>query len=106
MVRSDYNTVRMHKQKWNTHVFQFSLIIEGTTEKVYNFYTPFSQPQARQYPKTCIFTVTKCFCNGTVHFKNVNNHLNTDIYSYLETSGGQSSNQYLIAVNFFNTSVN
>jgi len=27
-------------------------------------------------------------------FKNVNNHLNTNIYSYLETSGGQSSNLY------------
>ena len=26
--------------------------------------------------------------------KNVNNYLNTNIYSYLETSGGQSSNLY------------
>ncbi len=38
--------------------------------------------------------------------KNVNNCLNTNIYSYLETSGGQSSNLYLNAVHFFNTSVN
>jgi hypothetical protein len=38
-------------------------------------------------------------------FKNVNNCLNTNIYSYLETSGGQSSNQYLNAVHFFNTRV-
>jgi hypothetical protein len=38
--------------------------------------------------------------------KNVSNCLNTHIYSYLETSGGQSSNQYLNAVHFFNTSVN
>jgi hypothetical protein len=30
--------------------------------------------------------------NGTVRFKNVGNHLNTKIYSYLETSGGQRSN--------------
>jgi hypothetical protein len=37
--------------------------------------------------------------------KNVNNHLNANIYSYLETSGGQSSNLYLIIVHFFNTSV-
>jgi hypothetical protein len=36
---------------------------------------------------------------------NVNNNLNTNIYSYLETSGGQSSNLYLNVVNFFNTSV-
>jgi hypothetical protein len=28
--------------------------------------------------------------------KNVNNCLNTNIYSYLETFGGQSSNPYLI----------
>jgi hypothetical protein len=38
-------------------------------------------------------------------FKNVNNHLNTNIYSYLETSGGQSSNIYLNIVHFFNASV-
>jgi hypothetical protein len=37
--------------------------------------------------------------------KNVNNCLNTNIYSYLETSGGQSSNPYLNVVQFFNTSV-
>ena len=33
--------------------------------------------------------------------KNVNNCLNTNIYSYLETSGGQSSNAYLNVVHFF-----
>jgi hypothetical protein len=38
--------------------------------------------------------------------KNVNKHLNTNIYTYLETSGGQSSNLYLNAVHFFNTSIN
>jgi hypothetical protein len=38
--------------------------------------------------------------------KNVNNNLNTNIYSYLETSGGQNSNLYLNVVYFFNTSVN
>ncbi len=37
--------------------------------------------------------------------KNVNNHLNTNIYSYLETSSGQSSNIYLDKVNLFNTTV-
>jgi hypothetical protein len=37
--------------------------------------------------------------------KNVSNCLNTNIYSYVETSGGQSSNQYLKVVHFFNTSV-
>jgi len=38
--------------------------------------------------------------------KNVNNFLNTNIYAYLETSGGQSYNLYLNAVHLFSTSVN
>jgi hypothetical protein len=33
--------------------------------------------------------------------RSVNNGLNTNIYSYLETSGGQSSNLYLNVVHFF-----
>ncbi len=33
--------------------------------------------------------------------KNVNNCMNTNIYSYLETSGGQISNPYLNVVHFF-----
>ncbi len=37
--------------------------------------------------------------------KNVNYYLNTNIYTYLETSGGQSSNLYLNVVHFFNTRV-
>jgi hypothetical protein len=42
----------------------------------------------------------------TVHLKNVNNCLNTKIYSDLEKSGGQSCKIYLNVVHFFNTSVN
>ncbi len=38
--------------------------------------------------------------------KNVNNCLNTKIYPYLETFGGQSSNLCLNAIHFFNTRVN
>ena len=38
--------------------------------------------------------------------KSVNNCLNANIYSCLETSGGQSSNLYLNVVDFFDTSVN
>jgi hypothetical protein len=38
--------------------------------------------------------------------KNANNYLNANIYSYLETSGGQSSNLHLNVVHFFNGSVN
>ena len=38
-------------------------------------------------------------------FKIVNNCLNTNNFSSLQTSGGQSSNPYLNAVHFFNTRV-
>jgi hypothetical protein len=38
--------------------------------------------------------------NGTARFKNVGNCLNTNIYTYLETFGGQSSNPYLNVVHF------
>jgi hypothetical protein len=38
--------------------------------------------------------------------KMVKNCLNTNIYSYLETSGGQSYNLNLNVVHFFNTSFN
>ncbi len=39
-------------------------------------------------------------------FKNVNNCLNTNIYSYLETSVFQIPNLYLNVFHFFNTSAN
>jgi hypothetical protein len=39
-------------------------------------------------------------------WKIVNNCLNTNIYSYLETSGGQSFNLYINVVHFLNTSLN
>jgi hypothetical protein len=38
--------------------------------------------------------------------KYANNNSNINIYSYLETSGGQNSNQHLNVVHFFNTSLN
>jgi hypothetical protein len=38
--------------------------------------------------------------------KIVTNSLNTNIYSYFETSGGQSSNLYLNVVQFFIASLN
>jgi hypothetical protein len=41
--------------------------------------------------------------NRTEHF---NKCSNTNIYSYLETSGGQTFNLYLSVIRFFNTSVN
>ncbi len=44
--------------------------------------------------------------NGTVRFKNCKQLLNTNIYSYLEASSGQSSNLYYNIVQFFNTGVN
>jgi hypothetical protein len=38
--------------------------------------------------------------------KNASNCLNTNIYSYLETSGGESNNLNLNVIHFFNTSLN
>jgi hypothetical protein len=38
--------------------------------------------------------------------RNVSNYLNTNIYSYLETSGGQNYNLYLKVVHFLNISDN
>jgi hypothetical protein len=39
-------------------------------------------------------------CSGSAHFIIVNNCLNTNIYSYSETSGGQSSNLYIMLLVF------
>ncbi len=50
--------------------------------------------------------VEVCQSNGAACFKNVNNSLNTNIYSHLKRSGGQSSNLYLNVIYFFNASVN
>ncbi len=55
-----------------------------------------------------ILSITTLFILGIMEqhtLKIVNNRLNTNIYSYLETSGGQSYNLYLNVVHFFNTSV-
>ncbi len=46
------------------------------------------------------------YFNGTLYLKNVNNYFNANIYSYLETSDGQSSNLYLKVVHFFNDNAN
>ncbi len=51
-------------------------------------------------------TVTKPHKMEQHTLKIVNNCLNTNIYSYLETSGGHSLNLYLNVVHFFNTSLN
>jgi hypothetical protein len=37
--------------------------------------------------------------------KDVNNYFNINIYSYLDTSGSQSSTLYLNVLHFFNTNV-
>ena len=56
--------------------------------------------------KDNIIAVLECYNNGRAHFKKyINNCLNTNIYSYLETSGGQCSNLYINVINFINTSV-
>ncbi len=76
--------------------------------------------KSEQFNYNCLIFVHKCcplwgsytgvLCESVPMeqhaLKNVNNCLINNIYSYLETSGGQSSNLYLNAVPFFNTSVN
>jgi hypothetical protein len=44
--------------------------------------------------------------NGIACFININNFLNTNIYSYLETSGSKVFNLHLNFVHSFNMSVN
>ncbi len=47
------------------------------------------------------------YSNNCLHFEGALFHcLNANLYSYRETSGGQSCNLYLNDVHFFNTSVN
>ncbi len=58
---------------------------------------------------TNLFTKTNCSLKLPMEqhvLKIVNNCLNSNIYSYLETSVGQSSNLYLNVVHCFNASVN
>ncbi len=60
-----------------------------------------------RYNSKCYAECCYAQCNnGTARLKNVNNCLIADIYSYLETSGGQSSNLHLNVAHFFKTSVN
>ncbi len=47
-----------------------------------------------------IYLHNKSTSNGTALLENVNNFLNINIYSSLETSGGQGSNLYLDIVHF------
>jgi hypothetical protein len=49
----------------------------------------------------CGILLTEHRNNGTAHFKNANNCLNTNNYSYLETSGGLSSDLHFNSVHFF-----
>ncbi len=47
-----------------------------------------------------IIKLFKVVINGTPCFKNVSNCLNINIYSYLETTGGQRSDLYFNIVHF------
>ncbi len=49
----------------------------------------------------CFALVNVTFLMEQHTLKNVNNELYINIYSYLETSGGKSSNLYLNVVHFF-----
>ncbi len=60
-----------------------------------------------EQPSKRLFLLTqRCIAQlEQLAFKNVNNCLNTNIYSYLETSGGNSCNLYFNVLQFFNTPV-
>jgi len=68
---------------------------------VVNKLTEWTHPDKPTFKKTAIFTMEQ-YCT----LRNVKNYLNTNIYSYLETSGSQSYNLYLNVIPFFNTSLN
>ncbi len=52
-------------------------------------------------------TVQSLCINGTARaLKIINDCMNKNIYSYLETSGGLSYNLYLYVAHFFNISLN
>ena len=65
------------------------------------FLSKLYQPTALLSMKYCI--VYDIFQKEQHTFKNINNCLNTNIYSYFETSVGQSSNPHLNVVHFINT---
>jgi hypothetical protein len=69
---------------------------------------PYYKKNSKVHSATYVTVIPKImlWAIGTAHFKNVNNHLNINIYSYLETSRGQNSNLYLNVDHFFNISVN
>ncbi len=67
---------------------------------------PGANPIKKFYGTSLIFVKRLGAYNGRACFKKVNNCWITNIYSYLKTSGGQSSDLYLNVVHLFNTSVN
>jgi hypothetical protein len=82
------------------------LIVKDTskilTSKIRDY--PQSEKIIAFYPHMGLFYKTTVLEQHALKIEN--NCLNTNISSYLETSGGQSSNLYLKVVHFINTSVN
>ncbi len=73
-----------------------------------SFFAKMSSKNFSQLMPLSLIDIGVVYCSAMEQraLKNVNNCLNTNISSYLETSGGQSSNLYLNVVHFFNTSLN
>ncbi len=91
----------MHTRKSSDEVPHCSLI--SSFEQKLNF---IAAGKYDELLSKMLLSLKSKYLNGSARFKNVSNCLNTNIYSYLETSGGQSSNPYLNVVHFFNTRVN
>jgi hypothetical protein len=84
----------------------FGLVVSGKEKRVWK---PLIQEMDLETTSCRIHvdeTLQVTVSNGTTCFKNVNSCLNTNIYSHVETSGGQSYNLYLNVLHFFNTRVN
>jgi hypothetical protein len=85
---------------------EFNHPLDGVTNPKYKLLHFLTTKYFLQREEGTSFNWDRCchlvFCLQLILF----HCLNSNIYSYLETSGGQSSNLNLNVVHFFNTSVN
>ncbi len=71
-----------------------------------SYFLPVAEAEAAGFKPLSLGSWVNRSTNETARFKNVNNHWNANISSFLEISGRQSSNLYLNVIHFINASVN
>ena len=116
-----YPSIRLENLLDNSFLFYFLFLFDderilsfvGATETVTRFHGVGDTCKEGKKPLLTIILKTGGALTLTAQsimeqhtFKNVNNCLHTNIYSYLGTSGSQSSNPYLNVVHFFYSRVN